>query len=73
MSSVPNLHIRRNLNITGRKANITKRKTLSFISLKGLLNKYIFNSLIFHFILVRLKISDMYVICRLGGKYGEKL
>ena len=49
-SSVPNLHIRRNLNISGRKKDIANRKTSSFWALKGLFNKLLFNSFIFYFI-----------------------
>ena len=41
-SSVPHLHITRNLNITGRKEDITKTKTPYFFALKGLLNNVIF-------------------------------
>ena len=52
MSSVPNLHNRENLNISGREEDIQKRKTPSFFVLKGLFNKLIFliKSLFFHFI-----------------------
>lgn len=42
MSSLPNLHNRENLNISGREEDIKKRKTPSLFVLKGLLNKLIF-------------------------------
>ena len=50
MSSVPNLHNRENLNISGREEDIKKRKTPSFLVSKGLLNKLLFNNLFFHYI-----------------------
>ena len=50
-SSVPDLHNRENLNVSGREEDIKKRKTPFFFVLEVLLNKLLFNSLFFFFLL----------------------
>ena len=52
MSSVPNLHNTKILNISGTRWDMTKRKTLFFFTFKGLSNSpiFFFNTSIFHFI-----------------------